>query len=320
VSEPNEKNLVASQFEGMGRGGPHGTCLPELLLEQAQEQPDSPAVVYGNDHITYSGLADSSADLAAYLHHLGVTPDDCVGLFVEPSIDLMTGVWGILFAGGAYLPLSPDYPEERLRYMIEDARVRIIFSQEELKERVESLAPADIRVITPADVAEYLRTRGNAERSALDVELRQDNLAYVIYTSGSTGKPKGVMIEHRSIVNQLRWLKAGYGLNRDSTVLQKTPMSFDAAQWEILAVGLGAEVVMGSPGVYRDPDKLIESVNAYQVTVLQCVPTLLQALISTDELHTCRSLERIFCGGEALSTNLALQAVETLPGCDLVNL
>jgi len=299
---------------------PKDQCIPGLLWEQVQAQPNSAAVVHGNESLSYRELAESSSDLAVYLQHLGVTLDDCVGMFVEPSIELMVGAWGILFSGCAYLPLSPEYPEERLRYMIEDSRAKVIFSQEKLKTRLAELAPQGTRIVTLKDAAEFAKSNAKSEMRELDTSLRPNNLAYIIYTSGSTGKPKGVMIEHRSIVNQMHWLKTAYKLNREKVVLQKTPMSFDAAQWEILAPSCGSKVVMGSPGVYRDPERLIETIAKHNVTTLQCVPTLLQALLDTEELHKCKSLTQIFSGGEALSKNLAIQCIEALPGCELVNL
>ncbi|OJH35067.1 amino acid adenylation protein [Cystobacter ferrugineus] len=295
-------------------------CLPDLLWEQVRAQPHGVAVVYENEVLTYRELAERSSELAVYLQHLGVALDECVGMFVEPSIELMVGAWGILFSGGAYLPLSPEYPEERLRYMIEDSRAKVIFAQEGLEKRLTELAPRGTRIVTLKDAAEFTRSRSVRGTRESDIGLRPNNLAYIIYTSGSTGKPKGVMIEHRSIVNQMHWLKTVYKLNHEKVVLQKTPMSFDAAQWEILAPSSGSKVVMGAPGVYRDPGRLIETIARHGVTTLQCVPTLLQALLDTEELHHCKSLTQIFSGGEALTRTLARQCLKTMPGCDLVNL
>ncbi|WP_338932936.1 amino acid adenylation domain-containing protein [Streptomyces netropsis] len=296
-------------------------CLTDLFQEAVEAHPHRTAVVAEEESLTYRELAEASADLAAYLRHLGVAPDDRVGIFVEPSIELMVGAWGILFASGAYLPLSPEYPEARLRYMIEDARVDVIVSQEKLTPRLAELAPRGTTVVTLPDALEFARSpEAEAVRRALGTGPRPQDLAYVIYTSGSTGKPKGVMIEHRAIVNQMRWMRAVCDLGRDAVVLQKTPMSFDAAQWEILAPSCGSQVVMGRPGVYRDPEGLIEAIGTHRVTTLQCVPTLLQALLDTDGFARLTSLTRIFSGGEALSKNLARQCLETFPKCDLVNL
>jgi len=292
-------------------------CLTDLLCEQALSDPGRVAVVFGEARLTYGELADASAGIGAHLRDLGVGGDSCVGLFVEPSVDLMVGVWGILFAGGAYLPLAPEYPEDRLRYMVEHSRARVILCGEGLKQRVTELALPGTVVISVAEAAK----RGRSSLAREDL-ARPDpsHLAYVIYTSGSTGRPKGVMIEHRSIVNQMRWLEAAYGLGPSTVVLQKTPMSFDAAQWEILANSCGAQVVVGSPGVHRDPERMLQIVAEHRVTALQCVPTLLQALLDTGRLARASSLTQIFSGGEALSKSLARRCLRTLPSCQLVNL
>ena len=296
---------------GSGPEPSRRTTLPDLLRAQAARRPDDTAVVYGEGRLTYRELVRESGRLAGCLYGLGVRADDRVGLFVEPSPELMTGAWGILFAGGAYLPLSPEYPEERLRYMIEDSATRVILTQADLVDRLSALAPKGTAIVTLEDAEGFgpAPTRPAAE-----------NLAYVIYTSGSTGRPKGVTIEHRSIVSQMRWLARAHGLDRSKTVLQKTPMSFDAAQWEILAPACGAVVVMGSPGIHRDAERLIHTIRTHQVTTLQCVPTLLQSLLDTCELRTCTSLTQIFTGGEALTKSLARECLDTMPRCELVNL
>ena len=295
-----------------------GVCLPDLLAQQAAERPDATAVVFRSDRLSYRRLHESSRDLGAGLAGLGIGADDCVGLFTEPSLDLMIGAWGILAAGAAYLPLSPDYPEDRLRYMIEDSGTSVIVTQRHLRDRLLSLAPPGVRVVTADDAPP-----GGPAAAAPAVPPaapRGEHLAYVIYTSGSTGRPKGVMIEHRAIAGQLRWLSSCGHLGRKVSVLQKTPMSFDAAQWEILAPATGARVVMGEPGCYRDPQALIETVKAHGVTALQCVPTLLQALLDTEEFGACTSLRRVFSGGEALTHKLARDFFHELPGVSLVNL
>ncbi|MGZ4554656.1 MAG: amino acid adenylation domain-containing protein [Mycobacteriaceae bacterium] len=289
-----------------------GTCLPNLLKEQANAQPEATAVACGDERLTYRELERASSRLASYLHHLDVGADDCVGLYVEPSLDLMAGAWGIVFSGAAYLPLSPEYPEDRLRFMIEDSRAQVIVTQDHLVARLVELAPQGTRIVTIGGAEDFVEVSLPAPRP--------DALAYVIYTSGSTGRPKGVMIEHRSVMSQMRWMHACGHLGRGTRVLQKTPMSFDAAQWEILAPALGGGVVMGAPGIYRDPPALIATILEHEVTTLQCVPTMLQALLDTDEFHICTTLRRVFSGGEALSRQLARVFVDVLPWSSLVNL
>ncbi len=296
--------------------------LLDLFLEQVQIQPNTEAVVCDHcDHecLTYQELAEISSRLGFYLHYLGATVDECVGIFLEPSLELIVGIWGILFSGSAYLPLSPEYPEDRLRYMVEDAGVKIVFSQEKLRTRLAELVPSGTRIVTLEEAEKFKIPSGINGQNELYKRPRYDNLAYVIYTSGSTGKPKGVMIEHRSIVNQMNWMRTVCNLDQNKVVLQKTPMSFDAAQWEILASCCGSKIIMSRPGTYKDPEQLIETTIRHGVTTLQCVPTLLQALLDTDIFDNCKSLRQIFSGGEILSKKLALQCIEVLPKCDLIN-
>ncbi|MGW3266200.1 non-ribosomal peptide synthetase family protein [Streptomyces sp. NPDC001056] len=289
-----------------------GGSLPDLLREQAAARPDGTAVTSGTDSVTYRELEAAAARLAGRLNALGVVRDHCVGLYTEPSLDLMTGAWGILFAGAAYLPLSPEYPEERLRYMIEDSGTRVIVTQEHLAARLRSLAPRGTRIVTLTDAAPSPSARPPAPAPG--------DLAYVIYTSGSTGRPKGVLIEHRSILSQMQWMQMCGHLSARTTVLQKTPMSFDAAQWEILAPAVGAHVVMAESGSYRDPEALIDAIVRHEVTTLQCVPTLLQALLDTERFTSCTTLRRVFSGGEALSRQLARTLLDEVPWVSLVNL
>ncbi|MEU6863833.1 amino acid adenylation domain-containing protein [Streptomyces sp. NPDC046876] len=298
--------------DAAGRSPAIRPLLTELLLRTAAERPDDTAVIGGEEHTTFAELVARSRGLAGRLRELGVGADHCVGLFTEPSSDVVTGVWGILFAGGAYLPLAPEYPEERLRYMIEHSGAKVIVTQGHLVERLAALAPADTVIVRVEEA--------RPGDPGADADIDPGSLAYVIYTSGSTGRPKGVMIEHRSIAHQMSWLRAAHGIDRTRTVLQKTPISFDAAQWEILAPAVGAAVVVGAAGIHRDAERLVQAVRAHAVTTLQCVPTLLQALLDTEEFDSCVSLEQVFTGGEALSRPLARTFLETLPDCDLINL
>ncbi|MCP9956848.1 non-ribosomal peptide synthetase family protein [Streptomyces sudanensis] len=303
-----------------------GASLAALLTRQARLRPDDVAVTLprslgaspagaggtGDGHLTFRQLSDAARRLGSHLVRLGVTPDTCVGVFTEPSAELMTGVWGILSAGAAYLPLSPDYPEDRLRYMLEDSGTRVVVTQDHLVDRARRLVPEGTTVVSASDVPDLPLVPLP--------ESRGDHLAYVIYTSGSTGKPKGVMIEQRSIVSQMQWLANLGHLDAEVSILQKTPMSFDAAQWEILAPAVGARVVMGAPGIFRDPEAIITTICEQRVTALQAVPTLLQALVDTEELGACSSLRRVFSGGEALTRALTAEIFAALPGVSVVNL
>ncbi|MEU8620074.1 amino acid adenylation domain-containing protein [Streptomyces sp. NPDC048623] len=319
------------------RSPTHRPLLPELLLRTAAERPADPAVISGDETVTFAGLVGRSRGLARRLRDLGVTADQCVGVFAEPSSELVSGVWAILFAGGAYLPLAPEYPEERLRYMIEHSGTKVIVAQGHLVERLTALAPAGTVIVRVEDAADGEAPGTDADGDAgadvnaaagADVDgdvaayadIAPDSLAYVIYTSGSTGRPKGVMIEHRSIAHQMSWLRTAHGIDHTRVILQKTPVSFDAAQWEILAPAVGSVVVVGGTGIHRDAERLLQAIRTHSVTTLQCVPTLLQALLDTEEFDSCTSLDQVFTGGEALSKPLARAFLDALPDCALINL
>ncbi|MEU8511982.1 amino acid adenylation domain-containing protein [Kitasatospora sp. NPDC048722] len=311
--------------------------LSNMLRAAALVQPDRTAVSCGTERLTFQQLSDRSEHIADHLRQLGVRPDEPVGIYMEPSVDLMASVWGVLHAGAAYLPLSPEYPDERVRYMVVDSRTKVILADAALTSRLGAMAPPETRIITLAEAA--AGAFGSPDGTGTDTATpapeartpearvaeaprptRGDDLAYVIYTSGSTGNPKGIGIEQHSIVAQMRWMADEQGLDRTRTVLQKTPLSFDAAQWEILAPACGASVVMSERGVYADPNGLLDLITAHDVTTLQGVPTLIQALVDSGRLRDCKSLTQIFSGGEALTKSLAIEVFDALPDCDLINL
>ncbi|MDQ0601675.1 amino acid adenylation domain-containing protein [Streptomyces canus] len=295
--------------------GSEELSLPDMLRAAALARPDRTAVSCGTQRLTFRQLSERAETLAGHLRGLGATTDEPVGIFMDPSVDLMASVWGVLHSGAPYLPLSPEYPDERVRYMIADSRTKLILTDESLVSRLSALAPAHTQIVTVAGA--------RASRDAVAGPPQPphgDTLAYVIYTSGSTGNPKGIGIEHRSIVSQMRWLAGEQGLDERRTVLQKTPLSFDAAQWEILAPACGSSVVMSERGVYADPGGLLDLIQTHRVTTLQGVPTLLQALVDSGRLSDCVSLTQLFSGGEALTKSLAIELLDALPDAELVNL
>ncbi|ATY11818.1 non-ribosomal peptide synthetase [Amycolatopsis sp. AA4] len=234
------------------------------------------AVVAGGREVSYVELDELSNQAAHWLRARGAGVESVVGVRLERGLEMVVALLGILKAGAAYLPLDPDYPEDRLRFMVEDSG-------------------ADL-VIEPGDL-----TGLDKPRHAVDVVVRPENAAYVIYTSGSTGRPKGVVVEHRGIVNRLRWMQAEYGLTPEDRVLQKTPFGFDVSVWEFFwTLSTGATLVMARPGGHRDPTYLAEVLNQ-GITTVHFVPSMLRAFLS----GPVPSLRRVLCSGEALPDELA---------------
>ncbi|MEZ0060670.1 amino acid adenylation domain-containing protein [Bradyrhizobium elkanii] len=293
------------------------TTLVEMLLSQERQRSEEFAVCDDTQSLRFRDLIARAKRLGSVLNRTGVGPGAHVGLFAESSTEMMIGLWGILFSGAAYLPLGTDYPAGRLAFMIRDAGLEAIVTQARLSNQLSEMIPRGIGLV----ILDSLHDINDSD--ADDFQRPQpvgSDPAYLIYTSGTTGAPKAVSIAELAIANQLFWLESEHGLRAGEIVLHKTPASFDAAQWELLAVCCGASVVMGPPGIYRNPSAIVEQIRRHRVTKLQGVPTLLQALVDTPEFEQCTTLDTIFSGGEALTRKLTARIFEALPGCRLVNL
>ena len=232
------------------------------MIEQVEQNGEQVAVVCGKEQLTYQQLYERSLDLAMYLQSVGVKPDSVVGLYMERSLEMMVGILGTVQAGGAYLPLDPAYPEERLAYMLEDSEAGIVLTQNKYKNKVRSLMVEEARIISlDGEWGEVSKraARMREEGKELRREVEAGAAAYVIYTSGSTGKPKGVVVEHRALVNRIHWMQKRYGLEAGEVVLQKTPYSFDVSVWEFFwPMMAGATVVMAEPEGHKDVGYLEE--------------------------------------------------------------
>ncbi|MCA1615318.1 MAG: amino acid adenylation domain-containing protein, partial [Acidobacteria bacterium] len=283
-------------------------CLHSLVERQAERTPGAVAVVYQDRELTYGELNGRANQLAHHLRELGVGPDVLVGVCAERSVEMVVGLLGILKAGGAYVPLDPSYPAERLAFMLRDAGVGVLLTQEHL---AAGLPAHDARLVRlDADWAEIaLRATDNPAGGA-----HSDNLAYMIYTSGSTGRPKGAMNTHGAIRNRLLWMQDAYRLTAADRVLQKTPFSFDVSVWEFFWPLLaGAQLVVAAPGGHQDGGYLVRLIRERRITVLHFVPSMLQLFVEEEGLELCDSLRMVICSGEALPFELQERFFERSP-------
>ena len=209
-------------------------CIHDVFKAQAAQTPDAIAVVCGSEHLTYQALDQRSNQLAHYLQQLGVCPDSLVGVCVERSPQMIVAVLGVLKAGGAYLPLDPDYPRDRLSFMVADAQVSLLLTQQSLAKVLPDREAQIICLDTHWD------TIARQSQEAPITTVTAENLAYVIYTSGSTGTPKGVLIQHRGLSNVVAAQIQAFNLPTGSRILQFSSLSFDASVFELLlAFGVG---------------------------------------------------------------------------------
>jgi amino acid adenylation domain-containing protein len=289
-------------------------CLHELVEEQARRTPEGVALVAGGRRMSYAELDRWANRLANALRRQGVGPDVRVGICAERSAEMVVGLLGILKAGGAYVPLDPAYPAERLAFMLEDSRVRVLLAQPSWREILPEYGGETLWL--DADLASIA---GESEVAPAQ-GLQPESLAYVIYTSGSTGQPKGAMNHHRAICNRLLWMQETYGIGGEDRVLQKTPFSFDVSVWELFwPLITGARLVLAEPGGHRDPAYLARLIAEEGITTLHFVPSMLRAFLEAPEVATCVSLRRVICSGEALPHDLQERALERL-GAELHNL
>lgn len=300
--------------------------LHELFKQQCQKTPNATAAVFDTDkgytEITYCELDQRSNQLANYLLDQGVVtsrPNNVIGLCTDRSPEMLVGMLGILKAGAAYLPLDPNYPEERLTYMVKQSQASQLLLQSHLlpifEDSLNSLGSSEHRDISLVALdAQWESDIAKHSISDPDVSIEPANLAYVIYTSGSTGLPKGVAISHSAICNQMHWVLNQFPMTADDKVLHKTPFSFDASIWEIWAPLLSdAQLFMARVGGHKDVKYLLDTLINQGISIVQMVPSLLQTLLALPDTANINKLKRIFLGGEALTTELALYAAELAP-------
>jgi amino acid adenylation domain-containing protein/non-ribosomal peptide synthase protein (TIGR01720 family) len=299
LSEEEEKTLLVD-WNDTQVDYPQEKCIHQRFEEQAEKTPDAIALVFENLHLTYRELNDRAERLAHYLQSLGIKPDVIVGICMERSLEMVIGILAILKAGGAYLPLEPSYPHERLAFMMADAQVSVLLTQDHL---VETLPSQQAQVICFDTDAFILNAYQNQENPLIEVKL--ENLAYVIYTSGSTGTPKGVLNTHLGLSNRLLWMQDEYHLTNRDRILQKTPFSFDVSVWEFFwPLFTGATLVVAKPEGHRDSAYLVNLITSEQITTLHFVPSMLEVFVCESQMRKCHSLQRVFCSGEALSLSL----------------
>ncbi|MEU6592567.1 amino acid adenylation domain-containing protein [Streptomyces sp. NPDC046881] len=267
--------------------------LPALLAETAERFPERIALRSGDRQLTYAQLYQRVNRLAGHLREHGVGPGVIVGVCMRRSADLITALLAVLWAGGAYLPLDPDYPADRLAYMLADAQAPIVLTDPGSRPPASS---AKVLTVTPDSLDE-------GRNVVFSSGLRADDLAYVIYTSGSTGRPKGVQISHRALVNLLLSMIVETGLTARDRWLAITSLSFDIAALEVFAPLLVGAELRVPQGEQTQGGALVAEVR--KATVAQATPSAWRMLIEAG-LGAEPGL-RAICGGEALPADLAEQ-------------
>jgi len=269
-------------------------CLHTLIAAQAAARPEAIAVTYLNQQLSYGELNARANQWAHRLIELGVGPDVLVGVAVERSLDMVVGLLAVLKAGGAYLPLDPQYPQDRLAYMIEDSGIDLVLSQREVIGRLP--LPAHVRSLLLDDELTQPLTDPQ-------VTTGPDNLAYVIYTSGSTGKPKGTLLPHRNVLRLFTATERWFGFGAEDVWSLFHSYAFDFSVWELFGALLyGGRVVVVAQDVSRSPEDFYALLCNEGVTVLNQTPSAFKALmqVACAETESKPALRYVVFGGEAL--------------------
>ena len=285
--EEAERQKVLVEWNDTTNDFPSDKCFHQLFEAQVERTPDAEAVVLGEQSLSYRELNRSANRLAHHLRALGVRPETFVGISVERSLEMMIGILGILKAGGAFVPLDPAYPRDRLAFMIEDSGIEVLLTHERL---LDVLPPYGGKIV-------------NLDRSGkpysdenLDSGATPQNTAYVIYTSGSTGTPKGVVLAHRGLCNLVNAQKRVFNVTAASRVLQFSALSFDASVWEFaLALAGGATLVL-APREDLLPGESLSSLLREQAITTVTLPPSVLALLPPEEFPELRT---IVVAGEA---------------------
>ncbi|MBD2208300.1 non-ribosomal peptide synthetase [Nostoc linckia FACHB-104] len=290
---------------------PKQACIHQLFEAQVEKTPDAVALIFNEQQITYKDLNGRANQLAKYLQILGVGAEVLVGICVERSIEMVVGLLAILKAGGAFVPLDPAYPQERLAFMLSDTNVSVLLTQKDLVTKLPTHNASVICLDKNWD-AIFQNSQEN-----LTTNVTAENLAYVMYTSGSTGTPKGVCVIHRGVVRLVK--ETNYAqLTDKEVILQLAPISFDASTLEIWGCLLNGGKLVICPPHTPSLEELGQIIQQNHVTTLWLTAGLFH-LIVDENIDALKSLRQLLAGGDVLSVTHVEKFLQTVENCRLIN-
>ncbi len=312
---PEVDDALIADSNRTGMQLPEDLTLRDLIAAQVGRTPDAIALQDADHQFSFRQTRHQVLHLAEQLRKAGATQGDVIAVAIPRSARLSVAILAVIEIGAVYLPLDLSYPQDRLEFLISDAKPRLVVTQSGI----------DVGDATCARLNfDGFAGPGHSVRDLVDApDLSSRDPAYLLYTSGTTGRPKGALISHAAIVNRLLWMQSEYPLDATDVILQKTPNGFDVSVWEFFwSYLVGARLAMAPPDAHRDPHVLLDLVQRYEVTTIHFVPSVLSvfndAMASTGGTP-CPSLRQVFCSGEALNGQ-AVAGFAQYCGAELHNL
>jgi amino acid adenylation domain-containing protein len=290
-----EKDFILQSFNNTDTPLPMEGTVLDAFLRNVARTPEQIALKTGDRPWTYREFYNGAAAIAQNLKSAGVKRGSIVAVMMERSPHMLMSMYAVWLAGGAYLPIDPLYPADRIRFVLEDSDAVCVLTLSRHEAEVDVQ-----RILVDTIDLEAV------EEELAESELGSEDLAYVIYTSGTTGRPKGVLIQHQPLLNRLCWMQDQYPLQTGDVILQKTTVTFDVSVWELFWWAMtGASVCLLEPGGEKDPAVILEAIEDHGVTVMHFVPSMLGIFLEVLEQRDFKpaadfSLRRVFASGEAL--------------------
>ena len=316
---PPQLDLLISKWNDTASEYPRNLCIHQLFEQEVARRPDAVAIRFADEQLTYRQVNERANQIAHRLRKLGVGPEVIVGTLLDRSLDLVVGLLGILKAGGAFVPLDPSYPMERLEFMAADIAAPVMLVQDSVVQRLGFPGTSNPAWLHGKSLS-FEQNRADIAQESVENPTNQttaESLAYVMYTSGSTGQPKGVMVSHRAVVRLVK--NTNYiDLGEREVFLQFSPISFDASTLEIWGALLNGGCLAMMPPEKQSLSELGTAIRRYGVTTLWLTAGLFNVMVE-QRVEDLKPLRQLVAGGDALSPAHVRKALENLPGCRLIN-
>lgn len=307
----DEKELILKKFSSSGIGYDGGVTLHGLFEKQAASTPDGTAVVFGGEKMSYDTLNKKASALAEFLRGKGAGAGKIIGLYLDPSFEMIIGILGILKSGSAYLPINTSLPRERIEYMARDSKCGVIISTSGGIDALSGIA----EVVDAGNPRIYEISGWQA-----GYKCRPDEPAYVIYTSGTTGRPKGVMVSHGAISRTLSWRAEEYKFTARDRSLQLFSYSFDGFITSFFTPLIsGAATVLLKKNMEKDPDEIKKKIIKEKITTFISVPVLYSAVLDCAGENELDCLKVVTLAGDKASPSLIEKSAQKAPRAELVN-